>query len=166
MIDRAPILKEGTTCNALELERIGPFVRTFLIDVVRVNKIIAMMIRPTYGCVYIEPKRGVAPNGRKNYMIIFHHFLVLGNMDYLARNIISGLQNLEWSRDTQTWNWDDSVAVHMDKHNIIEGLTVHGFTGIDSRSKVSYLYNGIKSSALAPMQAMILMSGELHHHFT
>ena len=51
------------------------------------------------------------------------------------------------------------------EHNIIEGLVVHGYTGIDDRTKVSYLCNGIKFLALTPVQAMILADQALHHDF-
>ena len=51
------------------------------------------------------------------------------------------------------------------EHNITEGLVVHGYTRIDARTKVSYLCNGIKSSALAPVQAMILADQALRHDF-
>ena len=44
----------------------------------------------------------------------------------------------------------------MTEHNIIEELVVHGYAGIDARTKVSYLCNKTKSSALAHVQAMIL----------
>ena len=53
----------------------------------------------------------------------------------------------------------------MMEHNIIKGLVVHGYTEIYARTKVSYLCNGIKSSALAPVQAMILADQALRHNF-
>ena len=99
-------------------------------------------------------------------MLIFAKFLGPGNMDHLAGRASQRLQNLEWSRNNQTWNFDDYVAAHMAEHNIIEGLVVHGYTGIDARTKVSYLCNGIKSSALAPVQAMILADQSLRHDFS
>ena len=54
----------------------------------------------------------------------------------------------------------------MTEHNIIEGLIIYGYTGIDNRTKVLYLCNGIKSSAFAPVQAMVLANSELRHDFT
>ena len=54
----------------------------------------------------------------------------------------------------------------MTEHNIIEGLIIHDYAGIDNRTKVLYLCNGIKSSALTPVQAMILASSKLRHDFT
>ena len=53
----------------------------------------------------------------------------------------------------------------MTEHNIIEELFIHGYTRIDARTKVSYLCNGIKSLALAHVQAMILAVQALHHDF-
>lgn len=89
-------------------------------------------------------------------------------MDHLARNASRCLHHLEWSRDTQqTWNWDDYVVTHMTEYNIIKGLVViHGYAGIDSRTKVLYLCSGIMSSTLAPVQAMLLTDGVLRHDFT
>ena len=87
-------------------------------------------------------------------------------MDHLAGNTSRCLQYLEWSRDIQAWNWDDYVAVYMTDHNIIKGLIIHGYAGIDNRTKVLYLCNGIKSSALTPVQAMILANSKLRYDFT
>ena len=128
MIARAPILLGDPGGTTEDLEVNGPFDPTFLTDAIKVNEILAIMIRPTPAWVYMKPKRGVAPNGRRSYMLIFAHFLGPGNMDHLAGRASQRLQNLEWSRNTQTWNWDDYVAAHMTEHNIIEGLVVHGYT--------------------------------------
>ena len=55
----------------------------------------------------------------------------------------------------------------MTEYNIIKGLVViHGYAGIDSRTKVLYLCSGIMSSTLAPVQAMLLTDGVLRHDFT
>ena len=72
------ILKEDMTGDATELERNGPFDPTFLTDVIKVNEILLVMIHPVPRCVYINPKRGIAPNGRRNYRIIFYTSLDQG----------------------------------------------------------------------------------------
>ena len=87
-------------------------------------------------------------------------------MDHSSGNVLRRPQNLEWSCNTGTWNWGDFVSAHMCEYSIIKGLIFHGYTGIDNRTKVLYLCNGIKSSALAPVQAMILADTELHPDFT
>ena len=86
MIAHTLILKEGTTDDTLELERIGPFDQTFFVEAVRVKGIIVTMIHPMCRWVYIKAKHGIALNGHKNYMILSDHFLGPGNMDHLAGN--------------------------------------------------------------------------------
>ena len=86
MIDRAPTVKYGTTGDPAALELTGPFDPTLLTDVVKVNDILAVMIRPTPAWVYMKPKRSIAPNGRRSYTLIFECFLGPGNMDNLAGN--------------------------------------------------------------------------------
>ena len=54
----------------------------------------------------------------------------------------------------------------MTDHNIIKGLIIYGYAGINNRTKVLYLYNGIKSSELTPLQATILANSKLCHDFT
>ena len=151
MIARALILKKGTTCDGKALKLTGPFDPTFLTDTVKFNELLAVMIRPTPGWDYIKPKRGGAPNGGRNYRIISEHYVILWNIDPLVGNASRGLQHLKWSRDGRTWNWDDCVSAHVTEQNIIEGLIVNGYAGIDNRTKVSYLCNGMKSSALSPV---------------
>ena len=119
MIARSPILKVGMTCDATALELTGLFGPTFLTDVVKVNVILAVMIRSTPTWVYMKHKRSIAPNGCRSYRLIFEHFLGPGNMDNLGVNISHCLQHLEWSRDTRTWNWGEYVAAYMAQHNIL-----------------------------------------------
>ena len=56
MIARTQILKYGTTGNSAALKLAGPFDPTFLTSVVKVNEILAVIIRPTPAWIYIKPK--------------------------------------------------------------------------------------------------------------
>ena len=99
-------------------------------------------------------------------MLIFDHLLGPVNMDHLAGNASRRLQYMEWYRDTQTWNWDDYTVALMTEHKIIKGLIIHGYAGIENRTKVLYLCNRIKSSALASVHVTILATSKLRHDFT
>ena len=126
MIARGPILLGTPADTTKDLEVNGQFDPTFLMDIIKVNEILAIMIHQAPSWVYMKPKRGVVPNGRRSYRLIFTHFLGPGKMDHLNGRASHRLQNLEWSHNTRTWNWDDYVAAHMTEHIITEGLVVHG----------------------------------------
>ena len=54
----------------------------------------------------------------------------------------------------------------MTEHNTTEGLIIHGYVGINNMTNALYLCNGIKSSTLTHVQAMILAKSELRHGST
>ena len=91
MIARGPILLGAPAGTTEDLEVNGPFDPTFLADVIKANEILAIMIRPTPAWVYMKPKRGVALNGRRSYMLISAHFPRTREHGPLGRNGIPAL---------------------------------------------------------------------------
>jgi len=53
----------------------------------------------------------------------------------------------------------------VDQHHILEGLREHGYSGIDPRSKVLYLLDGVKTKAFEPVKAQILSHPTLQTDF-
>ena len=53
----------------------------------------------------------------------------------------------------------------MDQHQILTDLTEHGYSGIDARSKVRYLLDGIKTTALDTVKSRIYSDETLRNDF-
>ena len=57
------------------------------------------------------------------------------------------------------------MTVHQEQHTILEGLVSHGYAGIDERSKMHYLMNGIKTNVLDSVKTQILSNSDLQNDF-
>ena len=55
--------------------------------------------------------------------------------------------------------------VHKEQHHVLISLEEHGYKGIDERSKVRHLIEGIKSAKLDTIKATILSSSEYRNSF-
>ena len=57
------------------------------------------------------------------------------------------------------------MTVHQEQHTILEGLVSNGYAGIDERSKMHYLMNGIKTNVLDSVKTQILSNSDLQNDF-
>ena len=58
------------------------------------------------------------------------------------------LASTTYAGETKRWNFEKYVKVHMNQHQVIEGLVEHGHAGIDECSKTRWLLDGIKTQEL------------------
>ncbi len=68
------------------------------------------------------------------------------------------------------WDFEHYVSVHKQQHSIMEGpimegLVEHGYTGIDPRSKVRYLLDGIKTDKFDALKTRIISDERLRVDF-
>ena len=63
------------------------------------------------------------------------------------------------------WNFEKYVWMHLDQHMILQSLVQHGYAGIDERSKVRDLLNGIKTNELDTAKGQIWASPTLQNNF-
>jgi hypothetical protein len=66
------------------------------------------------------------------------------------------LQNTAYHGEKRRWNFEKFVRIHVDQHQILNGLVQHGYSGIDERSKVRLLLNGIKTRSLDIVKTTIM----------
>jgi hypothetical protein len=57
------------------------------------------------------------------------------------------------------------VQIHAEQHEVINGLTDYGFSGIDNGTKVRKLMTGIKTDALDTVKAAVLESPVLRTNY-
>jgi hypothetical protein len=75
------------------------------------------------------------------------------------------LNNTFYRGEQRNWNFEKFVKIMVDQHAILESLTRHGYAGIDERSKVCHLLNGVKSSALNTVKTRIMSDADLRNDF-
>ena len=57
-------------------------------------------------------------------------------MDNMSSDAERTLQKTSYHGEQCRWNFERFVKIQVDAHAILEGLVEHGYSGIDSRSKV------------------------------
>ena len=63
------------------------------------------------------------------------------------------------------WTFEKYVRMHKEWHAILASLQEHGYAGIDDRSKVRHLLNGIKDKSLNVVKTQVLASATLMQDF-
>lgn len=75
------------------------------------------------------------------------------------------LKSTVYSGEQRRWNFERYVNVHKQQHSIMEGLVEFGYVGIDPRSKVRYLLDGIKTDKLDSVKTRIMSDATLRSDF-
>ena len=104
-------------------------------------------------------------DGRLGFQKVKGHYLGVNNVDNMAAAAESKLTSLTYKGEGRRFNFEKYVRLHVEQHTILQGLTVHGYAGIDPRSKVRYLLSGIQTRDLDVTKNQILASEELRKDF-
>ena len=99
------------------------------------------------------------------YSGLYQHFLGPNNADNLAAQAEHKLQLKVYNSEQRHWDFERYVNVHKQQHSIMEGLVKHGYTGIDPRSKVRLLLDGIKTDKFDAVKTRITSDAELRNDF-
>jgi len=75
------------------------------------------------------------------------------------------LKTTTYTTEQRRWDFEKFVNLHKAQHSIMEGLVEHGYTGIDPRSKVRYLLDGIKTDKLDSVKTRIISDATLRNDF-
>ena len=94
-----------------------------------------------------------------------YHYLGPNNVDNMASLAEKKLAMTTYTGELCCWTFEKYVTLHKDQHSILEGLTKHGYAGIDERSKVRYLLDGIKTDDLNMIKGQILATATLRNDF-
>jgi hypothetical protein len=60
-----------------------------------------------------------------------------------------------YNGEQRRWDFEKYVNVHKSQHSIMEGLVERGYSGIDPRSIIRYLLDGIRTDKLESVKACI-----------
>ena len=164
MIARSPILEAGAAGANEELEANGPFVDSCVTDRTAAWDKIAILFQTHESWTHAKPARRTR-NGRLGYFNVFNHYLGPNNVDHMASKAERRLRDVSYHGEKRNWNFEKHVTVHKEQHFILQNLEEHGYNGIDDRSKVRYLIDGIKTSKLDTIKATILSSAVFRTDF-
>ena len=164
MIARAPILAAGAAGVVDNLEADGPFADSFLTDRVTVWEKLMPIFQNHESWTYIKQARK-AKNGRIAYRLVYAHYLGPNNVDHLAGKAENRLRSMVYCGETRKWNFERYVTEHKEQHIVLQNLEEYGYKGIDDRSKVRHLNDGIKAENLTVIKSTILASATLRSDF-
>ena len=113
---------------------------------------------------YVKPFQH-ARDGRGAFLALRDHYLGPNNIDNMASLAEKKLAMTTYTGERRRWTFEKYVTLHKDQHSTLEGLTEHGYAGIDERSKVHYLLDGIKTDNLNIIKGQILATATLRNDF-
>jgi hypothetical protein len=97
--------------------------------------------------------------------LLFDHFLGANNVGNLATAAEERLQSTKYSGDKRNFDFEMYVRIQTEQYSILNGLIVHGYSGIDESSKVRLLLAGITTSNYDVVKSQILASPALKMSF-
>ena len=154
LIARAPIQDNANQFTAVYLD-----------DRNRVWEKLSELMRDHECWSYVRPAQR-NHDGRLAFSGLKGHYLGVNNVDNMSSKAEKKLQTTTYTGEKRRWNFEKYVRVHIDQHTILNGLKQHGYSGIDERSKVRHLTNGIKTKALDSVKTQILSSAALRNDFS
>ena len=113
---------------------------------------------------YVWPTQRTC-NGCMAYRALKNHYLGLNNMNHQANEAEAELKDSSYHGEKCHWNFKKYVQMHQDQHTILQSLVQHGYAGIDERSKVRHLLDGIKTNNLDTAKGQIWASPALQNNF-
>jgi len=96
---------------------------------------------------------------------LYDHYLGPNNVDIMALAAEKTMQTMVYDGEQKPWDFEKFVNLHKQQHSILDGLVLHGYAGIDKRSKEGHLVEGIKTDKLDTIKGQILASAELRSSF-
>jgi hypothetical protein len=138
---------------------------TFITDRTRVWELLSTVTRDLDYCwTYVRPAQRTR-DGRMAYLALKTHYLGQNYVDQMASAAETKLANTFYNGETRNFPFEKYVRVHVEQHTILQGLVEHGYTGIDPRSKVRYLNNGVKTKMLDTVKTAIMSNPALRSDF-
>jgi len=147
-----------------DAETLGPFASSFLVNRAEVWEKLAEILLPHDAFTVIKAAKKTR-NGRLAYQLLFRHYLGPNNVGNMAGEAEQVLATVQYKGEMRMWNFEKYALTHLRQHLILETLVIHGYTRIDAGSKVRYLLNGIRCTALDAVRTRIMSDKDLSQDF-
>jgi hypothetical protein len=142
----------------------GNYLQSYLTDRASVWDVLNTMCRELTSATYIKPA-ACTHDGRMAYKGLHDHYLGPNNVDVMATEAEKKLATASYRGEQKRWNFERYASLHAEQHLVLNGLRRFDYAGIDERSKVRHLLNGIKSSALDAVKTQIMANHSLRNDF-
>jgi hypothetical protein len=142
----------------------GDLLDTYVADRLRVWELLSAICRDSDCWTYLKTAQRTK-DGRLAFRSLYDHYLGPNNVDNLATMAERRLSSLSYIKETRRWDFEKYVRTQVDQHLVLEGLTEFGYSGIDERSKVRHLMDGIKTDALDSVKTRIMSDAALRADF-
>jgi hypothetical protein len=142
----------------------GDLTATYLTDRATVWELISEICRDHDCFSYIRPAQR-SRDGRMAFHGLKGHYLGVNSVDNMSSEAERKLSSASYHGETRRWTFERYVKVHVDQHAILNGLRQHGYSGIDERSKVRILLNGIKTNKMDTVKTTIMADATLRNDF-
>ena len=142
----------------------SPYCETYKIDNVAVFDKLAAMTRDHECWTYVKPSQRTK-NGRQAFLSLWNHYLGPNNVDNMASKAERKLAATQYFGEKKRWNFEKYVSLQKEQHTTLHRLEEHGYAGIDDRSKVRWLMDGIKTDALDSVKTNIMSNVALRSDF-
>ena len=130
---------------------LNAFMAMYLTDHQHIWDKIAAIMHELDCWTYVCPTQ-CARDGHMAYQNLNRHYLGVNNVDNMSTLAEAELASTTYDGEKCHWNFEKYVKIHIDQHMILACLVEHGYSGIDERSKVCHLMNGIKTRELDPVK--------------
>jgi hypothetical protein len=142
----------------------GAFTATYLSDRSKGWELLSALTRDQDCWTYVRPAQRDR-DGRMAFLGLKNHFLGANNVDNMSARAERQLRSNPYTGEKRRWNFEKYVKLQKDQHIILEGLIEHGYSGIDNRSKVRLLLDGIKTTSLDTVKTRIMSEATLRSDF-
>ena len=166
IIARHRIVDQSVATASLEVhEKSGPFTDEYLFDRGKVFDLLTVVFASLAGALTIMKPFKKSRDGRGSWLALWNHYLGPNNVDNMATRAERVLSTSVYHGQSSRYGIEQHILVHKAAHATLESLTDYGYTGIDSRSKVRYLNDSIKTTKLDAPKSQIMASAELRNDF-
>ena len=163
MITRGLILS-GPAVLGTDPEEIGTFADSFITNRALIWYKMVAILQGSDVWTYLKPANKHR-DGRLGFRIVYNHYLGPSNIDHMAGGREKKLSQCSYTGEKRNVTFEKYATLHEEQHNILEILKEHGYTGIDHRSKVSYLSEGINTISLYSVKTHIMSDESLRQYF-
>ena len=144
----------------------GGYSAAFQTDNKKVWQVLRDLMRKLPCYTQIQPSSRTE-NGRAAYLALVRHYLGSRHTRSLANEAESKLNSATYENETKRGlNFEAYVRLHQEQHHIIQGLALNGHhPGLDGRSKVRLLLNGLRGEFIRNPTSHIFSHPDLQEDF-
>ena len=158
------LIVSGPVVLGTDRKEIGTFTNSFITDRVLIWDKMVAIFQGSDAWTYLKTDKNHC-DGRLGLRLIYNHYLGPINIDHMEAGAEKKIAQCSYTGEKRNNTFEKYATLHKEHHNVLESLKEHGYTGIEQRSKVRYLSEGIKTTILDSVKTRIMLDESLHQYF-